>query len=305
MKPLSSLVRVGLAATCVAMLTTPVLATAASRPDRTPLDILLTNDDGWRGPGGADTPLIVELRDQLVAAGHHVTVVASGTDQSGQGGRITLPPLRLEVANPEKNVWTLTPGSPSDNVFFALSEIYGDHPPDLVVSGINPGNNLGTAVNHSGTVNAALTAIELGVPAVAMNVGSGASPAVIEDAAEYAVDLVADLRRTARRGELLPDDLALNVCYPVLPGSAVPRGTKQTTLDAAPYLDLDYTRVNGSPGTPGTYTVGVGLYPSKGARGSDVRAIADGFVSITPLEGDRDLDRVNDRWTQRLVNRLD
>lgn len=299
------MLRLGLVATCAALLTTPLLAAAAPHPDRTPLDILLTNDDGWRGPGGSDTPLIVALRDKLVAAGHHVTVVASGTDQSGQGGRITLPPLRLEVANPEPNVWTLTPGSPSDNVFFALSEIYGDHPPDLVVSGINPGNNLGTSVNHSGTVNAALTGVELGVPAIAMNVGSGASPAVVGDAADYAVDLVGELRRTARRGDLLPDDLALNVCYPVLPAPSVPRGTKQTTLDTAPLLDLDYTPVNGSAGTPGTYTVGVGVSTTTGAPGTDVRAIADGFVSITALESDRDLDRANERWTERLVNRLD
>lgn len=301
MKKLSSLLRLGLAATCAALLTTPLLATATPRANRAPLDILLTNDDGWRGVGGRDTPLILALRDALEGAGHHVTVVASGTDQSGQGGRITLPPLRLEVANPEPDVWTLTPGSPSDNVFFALSELYGDDQPDLVISGINPGNNLGTAVNHSGTVNAALTGIELGVPAVAMNVGSGASPAVIDDAADYAVDLVSELRRTAKRGELLPDDLALNVCYPVLPA---PRGTRQTTLDTAPGLDLDYTRVNGTPGTPGTYSVGIAVPQGKGARGSDVRAIDDGFVSITALESDRDLDRANDRWTDRLVNRL-
>ncbi|HEV7760631.1 MAG TPA: 5'/3'-nucleotidase SurE, partial [Acidimicrobiales bacterium] len=93
------------------------------------LDILLTNDDGWRGPGGSDTPLIVALRDHLEAAGHHVVVVAPGTDQSGQGGRVSLPGTRVEVANPETDVWTVTPGSPADSVFFGLDEVFaGDLP---------------------------------------------------------------------------------------------------------------------------------------------------------------------------------
>lgn len=92
-----------------------------------PLHILLTNDDGWRGAGGSDTPLIVALRDSLKAAGHDVVVVAPGTDQSGQGGRFSIPPLQLTVARPEPSVWTVASGSPSDSVFFAFDQALPEH----------------------------------------------------------------------------------------------------------------------------------------------------------------------------------
>src|SRR3546814_4571704 len=98
--------------------TAPDLAPPSAEPE--PLEILLTNDDGWRGPHGSTTPLIVALRDALAAAGHDVTVVASATDQSGQGGRFSLPPLTLDVARPEHGVWTAGSGSPSEDALFAV-----------------------------------------------------------------------------------------------------------------------------------------------------------------------------------------
>ncbi|MDH6436695.1 5'/3'-nucleotidase SurE [Streptomyces sp. SAI-144] len=98
----------------------------------------MTSDDGWRGEGGSGTPYIVALREALVVDGHRVVVVALGTDQSGQGGRVTVPPATLEVARPEGGVWTLTPGSPSDSVYFALDEVLGGKPPDLASRGSIP-----------------------------------------------------------------------------------------------------------------------------------------------------------------------
>jgi 5'/3'-nucleotidase SurE len=282
------------------------------------LDILLTNDDGWRGPGGSDTPLIVALRDHLEAAGHHVVVVAPGTDQSGQGGRVSLPGSRVEVANPEPDVWTVSPGSPADTVFFGLDEVFAGDPPDLVISGMNPGNNMTAGIIHSGTVNAALTAIEHGVPSLAVSVEQpsdwpGAAPAASDQAADYTVDLVAALGA----GRPLPDETGLNVNYPVrpgpvdpatgLPGSVLaPRGTRATGVGGGVLVALDYTAAAGQgPGQPGSYTVGLGPPSPDDGPGTDFRAVEDGFVSVSALEADHDTDAATTHWLRALVRDLD
>jgi len=283
-----------------------------------PLNILLTNDDGWRGPGGSSTPLIVELRDTLESAGHHVVVVAPGTDQSGQGGRITLRPLQLTLATPEPDVYTVTPGSPSDSVYFALDEIFAGAKPDLVVSGVNPGSNLGQAVNHSGTVNAATTALELGVPSVAVSLETpppgwpGGTAAAAPGAASYVVDLVERLQRSANGGTLMPTGVSLNVNLPLRPGPIdpatgqpgsvlPPRGERLTTVASGPFLNFDYQNTSGQAGEPGTYNILLGVPDGPASAGTDTRAVKDGYISVTPLEADRDLDRATERWLDRIL----
>lgn len=289
---------------------TPGAATSAVHEAAPRLDILLTNDDGWRGPVGAETPLIVALRDELRAAGHRVMVVAPGTDQSGQGGRFTIPPHSLTVASPEKDVWTVTPGSPSDTVFFAFDEIYGRDKPDLVISGMNVGNNLGTAISHSGTVHGATTATELGVPGIAVSLENptgwpGGMVAAAPQAAEYVTDLVDRLARTSDESELMPDGVALNVNIPVnraSDGSLEPhRGEMATSVDQQPTILFDYRNTTGAGGTPGTYTIGLGLPQTTPVTGTDVWAVQQDYVSISLLESDRDVDGANQGWLQRLL----
>lgn len=317
----AGLLAAGLAAPTYALGRTPTDSSspARSRPSKA-LDILLTNDDGWRGDGGADTPLIVALRDALEAAGHNVTVVAPGTDQSGQGGRFSLPPLELEVANPEPEVWTVTPGSPADSVYFAMDEVFAGNPPDLVISGMNVGNNTSTGVNHSGTVQGAMSALELDVPAMAVSLGSSAEwpdgdEKIADNAASYVVELVDELRDSAHRDQLMPADMALNVNYPLIPGpidpetgapsdALPPRGTKVTTLGTSRLFALDYTNTDAQDGEPGTYTIGFSQPSDDVDRGSDQWAIEAGYVSVTPLDADYDLDRHTERWVRRLVRRL-
>jgi 3-phytase/5'-nucleotidase len=286
-----------------------VAGAAGPAPER--LDILLTNDDGWRGPGGSSTPLIVALRDRLVAAGHDVTVVAPGTDQSGQGARVSLPGTELTLANPSPDVFTLTPGSPADTVFFALDEIFATDPPDLVVSGMNPGLNLTSGIIHSGTVNAALTAVEHGVPSIAVSVEQpsdwpGAAVAAADQAAAYVTGVV---DRLADGGPATP--IALNLNYPVRPGPLdaetglprsvlPPRGTRATGIGGGVLVALAYT----ASGTPGTYTVGLGTPSPSTAPGTDFRAVADGFVSISALEADHDTDPSTTRWLRTLTRSL-
>lgn len=309
----------------VACATAFAVGTAGAAPQpqaakKESLDILLTNDDGWRGPNGSATPFIVALRDALRAAGHHVVVVAAGTDQSGQGGRITQPPTTLEVANPEPDVWTVTPGSPSDAVYFGLDEVFNGKKPDLVVSGMNPGTNFGALINHSGTVNAALTALEFDVPSVAVSLAT--DPRSWPDglnyssgpAAAYVTNLVKQLQDKSRRGPLIPEGVSLNVNYPLAagpvdpatgkPGSALPpKGTKATSVAEGPYLTPDYIPANGQSGQPGTYTIGLGANTAA-AAGTDVRAVADNYVSISALEDDHDVDKSTTTWLRTLTRQL-
>ncbi|MFF3467931.1 5'/3'-nucleotidase SurE [Streptomyces sp. NPDC001984] len=282
-----------------------------------PLNILLTNDDGWLGAGGSSTPLIVALRDALRAAGHHVVVVAPGTDQSGQGGRVTRSSQQLTVANPEPDVWTVTPGSPSDSVYFAFDEIFPGSKPDLVVSGMNPGVNAGQAISHSGTVNAATTALEFGVPAMAVSLEAPATwregtTAAAKGSADYVADLISRLQNRTRDGKLMPQGVGLNVNLPVRPGPIdpatgkpgsvlPPKGAKATTLDTGLAINFDYQPVSGQTSGPGIYSVVPKLSQTRAPQGTDVRTVEDGYASLTPLEADRDVDNATERWLRTIL----
>jgi 5'/3'-nucleotidase SurE len=250
-----------------------------------PLRILVTNDDGWIGAGGASTPLIVALRDALARDGHGVTVVAPATDQSGNGTRLTFG--ALSVLNPERGVWTVG-GSPGDSVFLGLDAGLAGGRPDLVVSGINPGGNYSAILNHSGTVGAAVAALEHHVPAIAVSIDGTReqSNALGSLVAEYTADLVAALAQR-RRGALLPPGLGLNVNYP---GATPATGTRLTRQDPESYIAIGYTNTTGAKGEPGIYQVTPGPATASPSFGSDWHALSDGKISITPIDADRTAD---------------
>src|SRR5712691_2895800 len=122
--------------------------------------ILVTNDDGYRSEG------IIALAEALRPLGA-VTIVAPVLEASAIGHALTLRhPLRLEAV--EENVFSVD-GTPTDCVNLAIARIYGGQLPDLVVSGINKGWNLGDDVTYSGTVSGAFEGALLGIPAIAMS----------------------------------------------------------------------------------------------------------------------------------------
>src|SRR5881227_1666051 len=127
--------------------------------------ILLTNDDGIRAPG------LVALYRALVAAGHEVRVVAPETVQSATGHGITMAtPLLTSRVNVEGAFeGVAVDGRPADCVKLAINQLCGERLPDLVVSGMNSGTNVGINVIYSGTVAAAIEAAFLGLPAVAVS----------------------------------------------------------------------------------------------------------------------------------------
>ncbi|MBI9074690.1 MAG: 5'/3'-nucleotidase SurE [Desulfatibacillum sp.] len=169
------------------------------------MHILVTNDDGIHHPG------LAALRDSL-AKDHRVQVVAPDRERSAIAHAITLhTPLRAASLQNGNGIpsWAIN-GTPADCVKLGVLELLGSRP-DLVVSGINPGPNVGVNLNYSGTVSAAREAALLGLPAIAVSVCNPRS-VHFEDAARFISFLVEDV---VRRG--LPKGVFLNVNLPDSP----------------------------------------------------------------------------------------
>ena len=250
------------------------------------LDILLTNDDGFRAPG------LVALRDALLAAGHDVTVVAPLDDRSGSGAAVTTTGT-IDYYAQEEGVWAVD-GTPSDAVTLALVHVMRGDPPDLVIAGTDLGQNVGASIAHSGVVGAATTAARAGIPAIAVSVAvdvserEGPSPfasttAAFGPASAFVVEVVRQLAETGGAG-LLPPRAVLNVNWPAI-GSGTPVGVRFATVSTLRGFRQLFT-VSGDTGP-----ARVELVPANGDRaedGSDLAMLAEGFVTVSVLDGDVD-----------------
>ncbi|GGU94579.1 5'-nucleotidase SurE [Actinomadura cremea] len=250
---------------------------AAAAPEPAPLRILLSNDDGYDAPG------IKAVRDALTEAGHDVTIVAPATDQSGKGtGRAF--GGTVEAARVAEDVWSVT-GTPGDAVAFGIFHVFKSEKPDLVVSGTNAGQNIAALANHSGTVGAAVTALEYGVPAIAVSTeASRPSEEPMLNAQRHTAGFVATLvarLRGDRHDGLLPEHLALNVNYPIVGDDGERPATRWTLTnqDRQPLVTPSYTDRG-----DGSYTMALALDAREPGRGSDVAALAADRISITPIE---------------------
>lgn len=295
------------------------LALAAAPGAASALDVLLTNDDG-------PNPGISAMRAALCAAGHSVTTVRPATNQSGRGGSLNTTALSssgfmaltrvssdacgviYSLASPTAQYG----GTPVDSLKAGLDVILVGNAPDLVVSGLNFGQNLGKPTsNSSGTVGAALQASLEGIPAIAGSVGLNLAenptfPSTIAsfaDSAAFVVDVIAALE-AAPGSALLPDKVRmLNINFPV-PYASV-SGIAITKLADRSELELPLFDVNlgfgalrpPNPSSPnclaladgGVCNVGVGVQSVAGPdaeRDADTDAYAAGLISITPMDGD-------------------
>ena len=225
--------------------------------------ILVTNDDGYFSEG------IAALTEALTAVGE-VTVVAPSSEQSATAHSLTLTrPLRVRARGERR---FSVDGTPTDCVLLALTKILPARP-DIVVSGINHGANLGDDVSYSGTVAGAFEAAILGVPGIAVSLV--AREGDFTHAAEFAARLT---RKVLREG--LPEGAILNVNVP----TGEVRGARLThTGKAAGASEI----VEGiDPRGKPYYWIGVQKVLPREDPGSDFAAIAEGLVSITPLHTD-------------------
>jgi 5'-nucleotidase len=235
--------------------------------------ILVSNDDGIRAAG------IRALEAALAPLGD-VWVVAPDREQSAASHSLSLyRPLRVETIDDRHFA---VDGTPTDAVNLAIKGIMRQKP-DLVVSGINHGANLGDDITYSGTVSAAMEGTLLGVPSIAASLVSRKADAV--DAAPdfgAAADFIARLARVvSERG--MPRDTLLNVNVPALPAAEL-RGYVITRQGKRRYGDAIVEHLD--PRGRKYYWIGgddLGFIPGEG---TDCTAVAGGYVSITPLHLD-------------------
>jgi len=229
--------------------------------------ILVCNDDGYLATG------IIVLAEALATIGE-VVIVAPDRNHSGASNSLTLhSPLRIHrVAEGRYFV----NGTPSDCVHLALSG-YLDYEPDIVVSGINHGANLGDDVIYSGTVAAAMEGRFLGLPAIAVSlVGPQASH--FATAAEVALDLVRKLQI-----EPLPGDVILNVNVPDLPRAEL-QGIFAARLGFR-HRSEPLIREKDPHGKT-IYWIGPAGPGQDAGPGTDFAALEQGAVAVTPLKVD-------------------
>lgn len=229
--------------------------------------ILLTNDDGYFAPG-LQTMYRV-LADQT---DHELWIVAPEGQRSATGHSITLfEPLFVSDQNQGRGF--AVRGTPSDCVKLAIQGNLVPRP-DLVISGINRGPNLGTDVFYSGTVSAAMEGVLLGIPAIAVSLADFAYQEY-DAAAAYLVEFLA-------RGIWPTANSLLNINIPPLPASQW-RGEKFTHLGKAVYQDVFESRID--PHGRRYFWQSGKLQPDQ-ADDTDLRAIEGGYVSLTPMHSD-------------------
>ena len=229
--------------------------------------ILLSNDDGYFSPG-------IECLARSLAQVAEITVVAPERDRSGASNSLTLDrPLSLKRT---PNGFYHVNGTPTDCVHLAVTGML-DELPDMVVSGINLGANMGDDTIYSGTVAAATEGFLLGVPSLAVSLCSKAG-VHFETAAQVALELVQRLARQPLREPLLLNVNVPDVPYEQLRGQVVTRLGKRHKAEAVVRAQ--------TPRNETVYWVGAAGAAQDAGEGTDFYAVANNQVSLTPLQID-------------------
>lgn len=232
------------------------------------MKILLTNDDGIHAPG------IIALIKVMSPLGE-VAVVAPDRERSASSHALTLHhPLRAEKLAAGR--FTVD-GTPTDCVNLGIHSLIGFHP-DLVVSGINRGANLGDDVTYSGTVAAALEATLMGIPSFAISLACTGADADYGAAARFAVTLAQLIQRHG-----LPPDTFLNVNVPAVTAGEL-KPPLVTTQGKRRYEGTIVDSVD--PRGRSYYWIGTADMDFHDIEGSDVAALRRGHISLTPLHLD-------------------
>ena len=246
--------------------------------------VLLTNDDGIFAPG-------LQALLKAYRADHQVTVVAPDRERSAIGHAITLhQPLRYEKTRmaPDLTAYAVN-GTPADCVKLALAEILVD-PPDLVVSGVNPGANVGININYSGTVAAAKEATLAGVPALAVSVTAPGGQNM-DGAARFAESFSRQMMEKP-----FPKGTFLNINLPDLPAEEI-RGIRWCRQGNGMIAQQFEKRWD--PRNRIYYWQGVDGQCAYDQPDVDCAALGDQYVTITPIKCDMtDYDTLQElaRW---------
>jgi 5'-nucleotidase len=234
--------------------------------------ILLTNDDGIHAEG------LVALEKIAAVLSDDVWVCAPEYEQSGASRALTLAePVRVRQVGERK---FSTTGTPTDCVMLGIHELVAGKRPDLVLSGVNRGANLAEDVTMSGTVAGAIEGMALGVPAIALSQQGFYEPGTSYEAAEAFGPGI--IRRLVEVG--WPADVVININFPARPVAEIDEVevTRQGFRDVHVRHAEKRTDLRGKD----YYWIGFRQTPSKPAEGTDLRAIYEGRISVTPLHID-------------------
>ncbi len=244
--------------------------------------ILITNDDGINAPG---LKVIEKIAHEIAGPEGEVWTVAPAFEQSGVAHTISYThPTMIAELGPRRFA---AEGSPADCVLAAIHDVMKNCPPDLVLSGVNRGNNAAENVLYSGTIGAVIEAALQGVPAIAMSQYFGPDNADLEDSFEAAgVHGAKIVRKVLSVGKWQDDDYRVfyNVNFPPTSSNGV-LGTKVTSqgfrrgtsFSVEPHL---------SPSGRRFLWVRGGNQRISTAEGTDAQANLDGYISVTPMRAD-------------------
>lgn len=237
--------------------------------------ILLTNDDGVNATGLKVLEKIARLFSD------DIWIVAPTEEQSGAGHSLTLTlPVRLRKLGERRFCVT---GTPTDSVMMAIAHVMKDNRPDLVLSGVNRGANLGEDVTYSGTVSAAMEGALAGIPSIALSQSyarEGMGDTVPFAAAEAWAERVL---RPLIETEMAPRTL-VNVNFPALPPDDV-RGIRVCQQGLRDYGRLQLVQRTDTRGYD-YFWFGLGPMIQTPGHSTDLEAVADGYVAVTPLHLD-------------------
>lgn len=250
--------------------------------------ILVTNDDGIHAPG------LEACANIARALSDDVCVVAPEFDQSGVSHSLSLSdPLRLRQVEPKRFA---VKGTPTDCVIMAIRHIMKDKKPDLVLSGVNRGQNVAEDVGYSGTVAGAMEGTVLGIPSIALSQAYGfetksAPPYTVAE--HFGPGVVRDLL-----DEGIPAGIVINVNFPNRPVDEV----KGVAVTAQGRRDQDLLRIeprNDGRGNP-YYWIAFEKRIFETVNGSDLHALDQGMISVTPLR----LDMTDEPMMTQLAQRF-
>ncbi len=247
------------------------------------MKILLSNDDGYFAPG-------LNILAEHLAKIADITVVAPERNRSGASNSLTLDrPLSVKKAS---NGFFYVNGTPTDCVHIALTGLM-DEMPDMVISGINDGANMGDDTIYSGTVAAAMEGYLLDIPSIAVSM-SQHNASHFETAARVAVEMVQHYQKAGFASPTLLNINVPDVPYAQLKGRTVTRLGKRHK--AEPVIQLK------TPRNETVYWVGAAGKPNDGGKGTDFYAVSQNVVSISPIQVDltkhAQMDELT-RWFQQ------
>ncbi|MBI5376870.1 MAG: 5'/3'-nucleotidase SurE [Candidatus Schekmanbacteria bacterium] len=231
------------------------------------MNVLVTNDDGIDATG-------LHTLASTIAKYYDVTVVAPDREQSATSHSLTMHrPLRIKKI--KKNYHSID-GTPTDCVNLAVNSIMDDMP-ELIISGINHGSNLGEDIMYSGTVSAAMEGALLSIPSIAISL-TERKGTYFQVAADFALLLMEEVIKRK-----LPSNTLLNVNVPNLPKELI-TGVAITKQGKRTYTDIVHEKVD--PRGENYYWIGGGSHTWHEKPGSDFEAVSQNMISITPLHLD-------------------